>query len=80
MKYFIIVTDTNGRQYLFEIQDNGLIIQSATETVYATIEDPRLGFILFHIKKDEPFIIKDTLFNSKNIASVKLQAYPADEI
>ena len=80
MKYFIIVTDNNGRQYLFQIQDAGLNIQSSSEIVYATIENPQLGFILDQIRQNEPFIVGDTLFNSNNVTAVKLQAYPADEI
>lgn len=79
-KYFLIATDNNGRQYLFQITEDGLPIQTVNEEVTATVENPQLPFIMGQIKNNEPFIIGDTVFNPSNLNAVKLQAYPADEI
>lgn len=79
-KYFLIATDNNGRQYLFQITEDGLAIQTVNKEVIATVEEPQLQFIMEQIKNVEPFIISDTLFNPSNLNTIKFQAYPADEI
>lgn len=80
MKHFLILTDINGRQYLFQITEEGLNVQTVSAVVTATVEDPQLFFIMEQIAINEPFIIGATAFNVQNIVAVQLQAYPADEI
>lgn len=80
MKYFIIITDTNSRQYLYEIKGSIEVVSPTTDFMI-TVEDPKLFELLQILKQEESFLIDNkAMFNAKHLVTIQFQAYPANEI
>lgn len=80
LTHFLIITDTNGRQYLFKVED-GLSIQTVAEGWTVTVDEPNLPFIVECIDNDTAFVVNGSdAFNPANLTAVQLKAFPTAEI
>ena len=78
MKHYIIVTDTNSRQYLYEISSE-FSVKTDQETFLVTIENPNISKFAETIDKNLSFNIDDkAVFNSSHIVAVQYQNWPDD--
>lgn len=74
MKYYIVVTDTNSRQYVFEILNDGLNIQINDDIYLITKEDPGLEIFFEIFKQKECFLISGkSLFNTNHLVGVEFR-------
>lgn len=81
MNHFLIVTDTNSRQYLFKVEEAGVPVTTATSDIVVTIENPNLQFFIECLDMSSTFVINGSdVFNSVHLVAVQLKAFPADEI
>ena len=78
MKHYIVVTDSNSRQYIFEITDAGLRAKSPRGDTVVTKEDHNLVFFFNAIREGHPFMIDSAVFSHNQVAAVQIQLI-ADE-
>jgi hypothetical protein len=77
MKHYIVVTDSNSRQYVFEITDAGISVKSPRGEAVVTKEDHNLAFFFNAIREGHPFIINNSaVFAQRQIAAVQVQLIP----
>lgn len=71
MKY-LVLTDDNSRQYVFEIPDNGLDLMK--ENLMLTVSDKSdLTYFLTLLGSTENFMVCGQVFNSSKIVNVKIE-------
>jgi len=76
MNHYIIFTDTNTRQYIFQITDDGINIQSSTFSFTISKQSINLEDIQQLITKEEVLIVNDcSIFNTKHIVSVEYKIH-----
>lgn len=79
MKHYIVITDTNSRQYVFEIPETGIKLET-NENLYSITKDDSLSDMFFETFKQKGcFIIGDkTLFNTNHLVGIELRAVAED--
>lgn len=81
MTYFLIVTDTNSRQYLFKVEEQGILVSSAVDSLVVTVENPNLDFFIECLDKGSTFVINGSdAFNGCHLVAVQLKAFPSAEV
>lgn len=76
MSYYITVTDTNSRQYNFQIPEEGIQIWS--EDGYFTVDqvNPEQKEFIELLAYSKPFAIKNAVFNSEHIVTIQYMEIP----
>nr|QMP83632.1 MAG: hypothetical protein [Caudoviricetes sp.] len=78
MKHYIILTDTNSRQYLYEIIST-FSIKTEQEEFLVTVENPNISKFAETIDKGLSITIDNkAVFNSNHIVAVQYQSWPDD--
>jgi hypothetical protein len=76
MNHYIIFTDTNTRQYIFQITDDGINIKSSTFSFTISKQSINLEDIQQLITKEEVLIVNDcSIFNTKHLVSVEYKIH-----
>lgn len=79
MMYYIIVTDINTRQYIFQIFENGLDVAVQTKKITITQQDPKLLELLEMMSTQQNFILDNTtIFISQNLSSIEYKVISND--
>lgn len=81
--YYIIITDINSRQYIFQITDLGIEITSDTTTFTITKDNPQLDLFNPLIANEATFTVNnksDTkmMFNGKKLVNVEFKVLHDD--
>jgi hypothetical protein len=77
MKHYLVVTDTNSRQWYIQFPENGLSVELAdgNTLVFTDTQQPLHNLLTYHGK----FIIGGTqLFNSLFLVAIEYKAIPDD--
>lgn len=78
MKHYIILTDTNSRQYLYEINP-AFSVKTAEKEFIITQENPNVLEFSNIIDKKISFVIDNkAVFNPNYIVAVQYQEWPDD--
>lgn len=76
MKHYIVVTDTNSRQYIYEIPPEGFHVTSEDLDIHVKQDDPGLQSFNILMQGGYTFIVDDkAVFNSSNLVAVQYQSH-----
>lgn len=79
MMHYIIVTDVNSRQYVFQIPEDGFEIISTNESFIVSREEPNLPKFLELISNGHNFIIDNkTVFIPRNLVNIEYKTISED--
>lgn len=74
MKHYITVTDTNSRQYIYEIPSEGFHVTSEDLDIHVKQDDPGLQSFNILIQNGASFIVDNkAVFNSPNLVAIQYQ-------
>lgn len=74
MKHYITITDTNSRQYIYEIPSEGFHVTSEELDIHVKQDDPGLQSFNILLQSSSTFIIDNkAVFNSPNLVAIQYQ-------
>ena len=74
MKYYITITDTNSRQYIYEIPKEGIYVKSEKLDIHVKPDDPCLQSFNTLMQSSTTFVVVDKgVFNTSNLVAIQYQ-------
>lgn len=74
MKHYITITDTNSRQYIYEIPEEGFHVTSEELDIHVKQNQPELQSFNILFQTSSTFIVDNkAVFNSPNLVAVQYQ-------
>lgn len=75
LKHWIIVTDTNSRQYPFQIPENGFEVETKEKTFVVTSENPNLKEFHHAIQSGLVMTLNNSVFNPAHLVGVDYKTF-----
>jgi hypothetical protein len=80
LSYFLIVTDTNSRQYMYKIEEDGVTIDTVSSHMVLKSDESIASLMLECFDVNTAFVINGTdIFNPPNISAVQIKSFPTAE-
>lgn len=74
-KHWIVITDTNSRQYPFEISDGGFEVTTKEKSFTVTKENPNLNDFHHALQSGLVMSINNSIFNPAHLVAVEYKTH-----